>query len=112
MRAFLSIALLIVFLFTHYERYITYLECRLAYYMSTAGEKCDCESLLADPGNASPGTAPSHLHVHPDDIYLPAFIGKAVSLSFAVNDTYRAASHPGFSHPYIGEDDKPPDFLS
>ncbi len=67
-----SFLFLLVFLTAQYERYISYLECRLAIYLNKESDSCDCEKILL--GKAATGDVTSQPaqqpHTHPDESYI------------------------------------------
>ena len=110
LKLIISITLLAVFLLTHYERYMSYLQCRLAYYLSTATEKCDCDTILADAGSSLPYDAATHRHAHPDDHYLPAMPASDDVCVYLDNTVYHTTLCNRLLEPFVARMERPPDF--
>lgn len=66
-----AILLLLAFTVSQYERYISFIECKIIDAASTSGPVCDCEKLVqkANAGANSPVLPAGHTHHHTDQLY-------------------------------------------
>jgi hypothetical protein len=68
-----AILLLLSFTIAQYDRYISFMECKVISYLSTSSEKCDCEKNLQQAAGAQTPLLPvAHIHDYTDTLYYPS----------------------------------------
>ncbi|MEO8405716.1 MAG: hypothetical protein ABI480_14005 [Chitinophagaceae bacterium] len=73
MRKTAAILLLLSFTIAQYDRYISFMECKVVSYVSTSSEKCDCEKNLQQAAGAQTPLLPvAHIHNYTDTLYYPS----------------------------------------